>query len=71
MKVNTIYNKEIKNTANLYLWVFSTQTPKNIDPNVPPTIKSAPKRLESESLNPNYEDTYPTIVPNVLNVPFI
>jgi hypothetical protein len=34
-------------------------------------MKSAPNKLESESLNPNYADTYPTIVPRVLNDPFI
>ena len=70
-KVHILDNKEIKNTANLYWWVFSTQIPKITDPTIPPTIKSAPNRLESESSNPNYDETYPTIVPKVLNVPFI
>ena len=34
-------------------------------------MNSAPNKLESESLTLNYEETYPTIVPNVLNDPFI
>lgn len=34
-------------------------------------MNNAPNKLESESLNPNNEDTYPTIVPKVLNDPFI
>lgn len=34
-------------------------------------MKSAPNKLESESVKLNYEETYPTIVPNVLNDPFI
>ena len=61
----------MKKTASLYQCVFSTQIPKITDPIIPPIIKRAPNKLESESLNLNYEETYPTIVPNVLNDPFI
>ena len=45
--------------------------PKIIEPMIPPIMNSAPNKLESESLKLNYEETYPTIVPNVLNDPFI
>jgi len=42
---------------------------KHAEPTIPPAMNSAPKRLTSLTLYPNYEVASPITVPSVLKVP--